>query len=110
MTNEEKKRRGLLPRGLAGLIGFSTAVAAAWIFYSRRYIDHHAKVKGVLKGEEGFYESLFSPVSDRARKLTVGLRIPGVLFINFHRRIVSFSETSSYILRMVGRPCYNTGS
>lgn len=57
MTNEEKKRRGLLPRGLAGLIGFSTAVAAAWIFYSRRYIDHHAKVKGVLKGEEGFYES-----------------------------------------------------
>ena len=43
------------------------------------------------------------PVGYRARKLTVGLRIPGVLFINFHRRIVSFSETSSYILRMVGR-------
>jgi hypothetical protein len=51
------------------------------------------------------------PVEYRARKLTVGLRIPGVfLFISFHRRIVSFSETSSYILRMVGRPCYNTGS
>ena len=43
------------------------------------------------------------PVGYRARKLTVGLRIPGVLFINFHHRIVSFSETSSYILRMVGR-------
>ncbi len=50
------------------------------------------------------------PVEYRARKLTVGLRIPGVLFISFHRRIVSLSETSSYILRMVGRPCYNTGS
>jgi hypothetical protein len=45
------------------------------------------------------------PLGYRARKLTIGLRIPGVLIINFHRRIVSFSETSSYILRMVGRQC-----
>ena len=50
------------------------------------------------------------PVEYRARKLTVGLRNPGVLFISFHRKIVSLSETSSYILRMVGRPCYITGS
>jgi len=50
------------------------------------------------------------PVEYRARKLTEGLRNPGVLFISFHRRIVSFSETSSYILRMVGRPFYITGS
>ena len=43
------------------------------------------------------------PLGYRARKLTVGLRIPGVLFINFQHRIVNFSETSSYVLRMVGR-------
>ena len=35
------------------------------------------------------------PLGYRARKLTVGLRILGVLFINFHHRIVNFSETSS---------------
>ena len=43
------------------------------------------------------------PLGYRARKLTVGLRILGVLFINFQHRIVNFSETSSYVLRMVGR-------
>ena len=31
------------------------------------------------------------PLGYRARKLTVGLRILGVLFINFQHRIVNFS-------------------
>jgi len=57
MAEQKKKRLGLLPSGLTGLVTLAATVAAGWIFYSRRYIDHHAKVKGVLKGEEGTYES-----------------------------------------------------
>lgn len=58
MAEQKKKRMSLLPGGLAGMATLGLAAVAGWIFYSRRYIDHHAKVKGVLKGEESLFESI----------------------------------------------------
>lgn len=57
MTDNTKKKFGLLPGGLIGLLTTGVLVSAAWILYSRRYIDHHAKVKGVLDAEQSFFEA-----------------------------------------------------
>ena len=57
MTEKTKKKFGLLPRGISGLVTAGILTSAAWILYSRRYIDHHAKVKGVLEAEQVCFDA-----------------------------------------------------
>jgi pimeloyl-ACP methyl ester carboxylesterase len=57
MTEKPKKKLGLLPGGISGLVTAGILTSAAWILYSRRYIDHHAKVQGVLDAEQAFFEA-----------------------------------------------------
>ncbi|HNW95283.1 MAG TPA: alpha/beta fold hydrolase [Anaerolineaceae bacterium] len=57
MKEKRKKKRGFLPRGISGLVTAGVLTSAAWILYSRRYIDHHARVKGVLEAEQGSFEA-----------------------------------------------------
>lgn len=57
MTEKPKKKFGLLPGGISGLVTAGILTSAAWILYSRRYIDHHAKVKGVLEAEQAIFEA-----------------------------------------------------
>ena len=57
MTEKTKKRFGLLPGSISGLVTTGLLVSAGWILYSRRYIDHHAKVKGILEAEHGNFDA-----------------------------------------------------
>lgn len=57
MDEKVTKKFGVLPRGLAGILTTGVLVSAAWILYSRRYIDHHGKVKGVLEAEQACFEA-----------------------------------------------------
>jgi len=57
MTENTKKKFGLLPGSISGLLTTGLLLSAGWIFYSRRYIDHNAKVKGVLEAEQGTFDA-----------------------------------------------------
>ncbi len=57
MKAETQEKKALLPWGLGSVFGIGLAGVAGWILYSRRYIDHHAKVKGILDTEKGIFES-----------------------------------------------------
>lgn len=56
MTDKAKKKRRLLHGGLSGLLTAGLLTSAAWILYSRKYIDHNACVKGVLEAEQDSFE------------------------------------------------------
>lgn len=53
---ETDKGRGWIS-ALAGMAGFGLALKAGWIFYSRRYIDHHARLTGVIKADQDTFDS-----------------------------------------------------
>ncbi|MFZ3071400.1 MAG: alpha/beta hydrolase [Anaerolineaceae bacterium] len=57
MKEHKKKKTISIPWGVGSFLGLVLTVIAGWIFYSRRYIDHHAKIKGILEAEQGTYES-----------------------------------------------------
>lgn len=57
MTHETEKHAHPIARGLAAFAGLTLAAKAAWILYSRRYIDHHAKLRGVLSAEQHTFDS-----------------------------------------------------
>ena len=58
---ETDKGRGWIS-ALLGMAGFGLALKAGWIFYSRRYIDHHARLTGVIKADQDTFDS---PVAGR---------------------------------------------
>lgn len=57
MKNHKNKKTISIPWGLGSFFSLVLTVIAGWIFYSRRYIDHHAKAQGVLDAEQGIFES-----------------------------------------------------
>lgn len=53
---DKKKNRGLAGV-LLGTIGAAAASKLGWILYSRRYIDHHAKLNIIVDAEQHTYQS-----------------------------------------------------
>ncbi len=53
----EKKARKSCAWGLAGAASALIAANISWILYSKRYIDHHAKLKIILDAEQHTFES-----------------------------------------------------
>jgi len=53
----EKKKNHYLAGALLGTIGAVAATKLAWILYSRRYIDHHAKLNIIIDAEQHTYHS-----------------------------------------------------
>ena len=83
MKAENQEKNHPLLWGLGGVAAFAALLKAGWIFYSRRYIDHHAKLKGVLCADQDTF------VSDTAGKVNYffvknGQQRPILLIHNVH--------------------------
>ena len=53
----EKKKNRTLAGVLLGTLGAVAATELGWILYSRRYIDHHAKLNIIVDAEQHTYQS-----------------------------------------------------
>ena len=57
MTKEKAKHGKAAGWSLGSLAVLALALKAGWVVYSKRYIDHHAKVNLLLEAEHHTFES-----------------------------------------------------
>lgn len=57
MTKDKHKNRYGWAWGLGSVITFALSAGAAWILYSKHYIDHHARLRLVWDAEQGRFSS-----------------------------------------------------
>lgn len=102
--NRKKIGKGLL-WGFGSLVGVAVGSAAAWIIYSKKFINHHFKLAGALEGDQMDFQSKragrLSYYVDKTRK-----GVPLVLLHSINAASSAFEMKPLYDHYRKSRPVY----